>query len=146
VLNTCHPPSFCNAMSSPPSIRDLYTDPSSTWSFNPKLPPSNVTPEQPPPSSSSFKWSSRPTRPPHNSIFDLSPDLNESSDVNVTHLLRALVASAVLQYTSTAIAMPWEVGKLLLQVQWVPRYVQEPEVPADAADDEDAVCRSTALF
>lgn len=36
-------------------------------------------------------------------------------------LLKALIAGAVLQYTSTALAMPFEVGKLLLQVQWVPR-------------------------
>jgi len=39
----------------------------------------------------------------------------------VAKVFKALVASAVLQYTSTAIVMPWEVGKLLLQVQWVPR-------------------------
>lgn len=43
-------------------------------------------------------------------------------------LLKTLVASAFLQYTTTAIAMPWEVGKLLLQVQWVPR---------DAAESDD---------
>ena len=36
-------------------------------------------------------------------------------------LLKGLIAGAVLQYTSTALAMPFEVGKLLLQVQWVPR-------------------------
>lgn len=36
-------------------------------------------------------------------------------------LLKTLVASAILEYTTTVIAMPWEVGKCLLQVQWVPR-------------------------
>ncbi|THV06046.1 mitochondrial carrier [Dendrothele bispora CBS 962.96] len=120
----------------------IESGPSSTWSFNVHQPPPNTTQDQPGPSSS-FQWPSRPTRPPHNSIFDLSPDLNDSSDINVTNLLRALVASAVLQYTSTAIAMPWEVGKLLLQVQWVPRYGQESEVPSDAADDEDALSDSS---
>lgn len=41
--------------------------------------------------------------------------------MEVKLLLKALIAGAVLQYTSTALAMPFEVGKLLLQVQWVPR-------------------------
>ncbi|WFD35602.1 hypothetical protein MCUN1_002460 [Malassezia cuniculi] len=36
-------------------------------------------------------------------------------------VLRALAISGALQYTSTCLAMPFEVGKLLLQVQWVPR-------------------------
>lgn len=47
-------------------------------------------------------------------------------------LLKTLVASAFLQYTTTAIAIPWEVGKLLLQVQWVPR-------DAGEMDDEEPV-------
>lgn len=47
-------------------------------------------------------------------------------------LLKTLVASAFLQYTTTAIAMPWEVGKLLLQVQWVPRDAVE-------SDDEEPI-------
>jgi len=59
-------------------------------------------------------------------------------------LLKALIASAVLGYTTTAIAMPWEVGKCLLQVQWVPRDVEqvddsEPpteEVAEEISDDE----------
>jgi hypothetical protein len=35
--------------------------------------------------------------------------------------LKGLALAGALQYTSTAIAMPFEVGKLLLQIQWVPR-------------------------
>jgi len=38
--------------------------------------------------------------------------------------------------------MPWEVGKLLLQVQWVPRdagEVDEDEVEVAVDDQEDAV-------
>lgn len=45
-------------------------------------------------------------------------------------LLKGLIAGAVLQYTSTALAMPFEVGKLLLQVQWVPRDLSMLEGPA----------------
>lgn len=29
-----------------------------------------------------------------------------------------------MQFTTTAIAAPWEVGKILLQIQWIPK---EPE-------------------
>lgn len=55
---------------------------------------------------------------------------------NFARNFKALVASAVLQYTSTAIVMPWEVGKLLLQVQWVPRDAGE-EMDVDDLDDEE---------
>ncbi len=55
---------------------------------------------------------------------------------NFAQVFKALVASAVLQYTSTAIVMPWEVGKLLLQVQWVPRDAGE-EVDLDDRGDEE---------
>jgi fusion and transport protein UGO1 len=34
---------------------------------------------------------------------------------------KALLLSAAFQYTSTCLAMPFEVGKLLLQIQWVPK-------------------------
>lgn len=37
----------------------------------------------------------------------------------------------ILQYSSAAVATPWEVGKTLLQVQYVPRNLKllEPPVP-----------------
>jgi fusion and transport protein UGO1 len=48
-----------------------------------------------------------------------------------------------MQYTNTAIVMPWEVGRLLLQVQWVPRDAGEPELNAETAEEEDdEVCIS----
>lgn len=119
-------------MSAPASLRDLYIDPSSAWAFLPPKVP------EPTPTGPSYQWS---TRPSHNSIFDLSPslDLSEPSNIDVANLFKALVASAFLQYTSTAIAMPWEVGKLLLQVQWVPRNAVEPEEPEYIEDNDDAV-------
>ncbi|SNX81870.1 related to UGO1 - outer membrane component of the mitochondrial fusion machinery [Melanopsichium pennsylvanicum] len=43
------------------------------------------------------------------------------ADTSISDIFRALVISGALQYTSTCLAMPFEVGKLLLQVQWVPR-------------------------
>lgn len=42
-----------------------------------------------------------------------------------------MISSVFLQYTTTAIAMPWEVGKVLLQIQWIPK---EPE--QDIEEDE----------
>ncbi|KAG5648237.1 hypothetical protein DXG03_006195 [Asterophora parasitica] len=129
-------------MSAPPSLRDLYIDPSSAWAFLPPTTPQPLSVPEPSPSGPSYQWS---TRPSHNSIFDLSPslDLSEPSGVNVTNFFRTLVASAVLQYSSTAIAMPWEVGKLLLQVQWVPRDAGEPEEPELVDDNDDAMSDSS---
>ncbi|KAH7918363.1 mitochondrial carrier [Leucogyrophana mollusca] len=135
-------------MSSNPSLRDLYNPPSSAWAFVPPPPPAQHNVTAPPTSATppnTYQWS---TRPAPNSIFDLSPslDLSEPSSINVSILFRSLVASALLQYTSTAIAMPLEVGKLLLQVQWVPREgpvsgeqveeTEEEEVLSDTNDDD----------
>ena len=141
----CRPLVPCNvhAMSSPPSLRDLYIDPAQTWAFTTPTPLSNATIPAPTPPAApvaqSYQWS---TRPSHNSIFDLSPslDLSEPTGINAAQLFKAFVASAVLQYTSNAIAMPWEVGKLLLQVQWVPRDAGEPE-PLHAEDDHEEAVR-----
>lgn len=142
--------SVWSLMTSPPSLRDLYIDPSSAWSFSaPVLPEAangTAAASSSAPIAQSFQWSSRPT---HNSIFDLSPEINEAYGVDAIDLLKTLAASAILQYTSTAIAMPWEVGKLLLQVQWVPRNNEEIP-PAEPDDDEDAVgvpfdCQNVSL-
>jgi fusion and transport protein UGO1 len=125
--------------SSSASLRGLYSDPSSAWSFVQSIPaiPSNSS-SQPAPTAQPYQWSSRPS---HNSIFDLAPELADPSDgIDPINLLKTLAASAVLQYTSTAIAMPWEVAKLLLQVQWVPRDAGDPEPPEIAEDNDDAVC------
>jgi fusion and transport protein UGO1 len=127
-----HP--FRQAMSAPSSLRDLYVDPASAWVFDvPRTSPSAKL------ASAGAKWSARPA---HNSIFDLSPslDFSEPSGIEAGQLLKTVVASAILQYTSTAIANPWEVGKLLLQVQWVPRDAGELDSPDVVKEhDEDAV-------
>ncbi|KAF4623260.1 hypothetical protein D9613_001676 [Agrocybe pediades] len=145
-------------MSNPSSLRDLYVDPNQAWSFVPPVNPANASTSSSAaaastsaaavgasnssrlPAASAYQWS---TRPSHNSIFDLSPslDLSAPSGVNPAQLFKALVASAVLQYTSTAIVMPWEVSKLLLQVQWVPRDAGEV---ADEFDDEVDVVGAAA--
>jgi mitochondrial fusion and transport protein UGO1 len=129
-----------HAMATPPSLRDLYNDPSSAWSFLPSPNPSPNGASAPSPPSSSYEW--KTPRPTSRSIFDLYPssDLNDTG-VDVSLLLGSLLASTVLQYTSTALVMPWEVGRLLLQVQWVPRDAGEPEVSIEEAEEEDEEVR-----
>ena len=145
-VNTLHTTlvSSLNVMNSPSSLRDLYIDPSQAWTFVPPIPAAKVASESllEGPGPPVHQWSIRPSP---NSIFDLSPslDLSEPSGINATQLFRAIVASATLHYTSTAIVMPWEVGKMLLQVQWVPRDAGEPEpLVLDVVEngDDDAVC------
>ena len=59
--------------------------------------------------------------------------------------IKGLLVSGALQYTSTCLAMPFEIGKLLLQVQWVPREEvwrqmhapMRPLVQKSPAEDEE---------
>ncbi|KAH8120618.1 mitochondrial carrier [Phellopilus nigrolimitatus] len=113
------------------SLRDSYSTPPTSWSF---VPPSNASASTPAPPAvdvePTYQWSARP-RP--NSIYELSPDLIfEPSAPNAMALLRAAAASAILQYLSAAVENPLEVGKTLLQVQYVPR-------DAVAAEDTELV-------
>lgn len=61
-------------------------------------------------------------------------------------MLRAFVTSSLLSFTSTALVMPFEVGKTLAQVQWVPREGVEPSLRLDEnvfnhtdEENEDAI-------
>jgi len=132
-------------MSNPSSLRNLYSTSPPTWSFTP---PSNST-GPPPGAPLSSQASNIPShtfssRPMQNSIFELSPGLADPGGLDLGLLLKTLIASAALGYTTTAIAMPWEVGKCLLQVQWVPRDAEqvdevEPateEVAEDMSDED----------
>lgn len=127
-------------MSNPSSLRDLYGAHQPTWFFTPPSIQTDPSYRPPPPpqtiGSPSFTF---PSRPAQNSIFELSPTLAESGGLDLGPLLKALIASAVLGYTTTAIAMPWEVGKCLLQVQWVPRdaeQVDDSEPPIEEVAEE----------
>lgn len=126
-------------MASNPSLRDLYSPPSSQWTFIP--PTSSAVPKQSTTNTSftSYQWI---TRPAPNSILDLSSSLSvgEPSSLDVTLLFRSLVASALLQYSSTAMAMPLEVGKLLLQIQWVPKDALTKD-SEDEAEEVETVCQ-----
>lgn len=128
--------------SSSSSLRDTYAPSKAPWSFVPSqsnnVSSSAVTSSV---SQTSYEWS---TRVPTNPVFDLTSSLSltEPSGVDVKLLLKGLIAGAVLQYTSTALAMPFEVGKLLLQVQWVPRdlsLLEGPTVKEEEYEEEAEV-------
>jgi len=137
-----------SASSPSPSLRDTYAPSQASWSFvpsqnnntSPSTVPSNVP-------QTSYEWSAgAPTNP----IFDLSSSLSltEPSGVEIKLLIKSLIAGAVLQYTSTALAMPFEVGKLLLQVQWVPRdlsLLEGPTVIEEEYEEEAEVTGSPLL-
>lgn len=53
------------------------------------------------------------------SLHEAVADLHQSGGVK--DWARSIAISAAFGYTSTCLAMPFEVGKLLLQIQWVPK-------------------------
>lgn len=104
---------------SPSSLRDLYHTPSNTWSFVPSTPNNSSSSAASSTPSSSYQWS---TRSNPNPLFDLSASFSQDdTGADVRVILQSLLASALLQYAATALSIPWDVGKTLLQVQWVPR-------------------------
>lgn len=122
------------------SLRDLYTDTRPSWTFVPPAENGNASTSSVSPAAdtpSSFQWSARPRQ---NSIYELSPDLDfEPNAPNAIALIRAATASALLQYLSAAMETPFEVGKTLLQVQYVPRDVQVTEELEAVPEDEEEV-------
>lgn len=53
-------------------------------------------------------------------------------------MLKWAISAAVLQYATTGIAMPFEVAKTLMQVQWIPKESIEGETLLDGDDDDNA--------
>lgn len=121
-------------MTSSGSLRDLYSSSPSSWSFIPSQSnlSSTSTPTKP-------EWS---TRPNTNPVFDLSPSFpleHNGLNVDLRVELKNFFASELLQYTGTALVMPWEVGKILLQIQWVPRDSAYLETEGGHVVEEDEV-------
>jgi mitochondrial fusion and transport protein UGO1 len=133
-------------MSNPSSLRDLYGAHQPTWFFTPPSIQTGPSSRPPPPPQTTPSYTF-PSRPAQNSIFELSPTLAEPGGLDLRLVLKWLIASAVLGYTTTAIAMPWEVGKCLLQVQWVPRdaeQVDDSEPPIEEVAEEVCPLFSTS--
>ena len=134
--------------SSSSSLRGLYSTPHSSWSFSPSVPDNgsssaSTSPSQHP-SQSAYQWT---TRPKQNSIMDLSPGLRmEPNAPNFMLLLKAACASAVLTYASGVVEVPWEVGRTLLQVQYVPRDAKAVEDIDDESSEEAVSFCNKCLF
>jgi hypothetical protein len=99
------------------SLRDLYSKPPDIWSF--PVMKSGVSNGV----SSTSQWPSQ-SRQPH-PLFDLTSQQSEQDGLLISVTLKGIFASALLQYSTAAVAMPWEVGKLLLQIQYLPRIRRE---------------------
>lgn len=133
-------------MSSPSSLRDLYAPAPNTWSFNAPLANASDAATAAPAASVSYQWS---TRQGGNPLLGLSGSIPDDEGLDVKALLVGLFTSALLQYATTAVAVPWEVGKTLLQVQWIPRDVDTIPLRdyVKEQDEEEEVCiKSCALF
>lgn len=120
-------------MSSPTSLRDLYAPPPHSWSFS--APPMNSSDSNiPQAASTSYQWS---TRPSSNRLLDLSGTIEDDEGIDVKALMMGLVTSALSQYATSAVAIPWEVGKTLLQVQWIPRDIDSVPVREYVREQEE---------
>jgi hypothetical protein len=120
--------------STPTSLRDLYAAPPDGWSFFP-------APEDLASLGTKSQTSSWPSRSADSHVFNLSPIDSDVVSLDLRVMVKALVASGALQYATTAIAMPFEVGKVLLQIQWIPKdhLGSDTTEPAPPDQEEDSV-------
>ncbi|CAE6432477.1 unnamed protein product [Rhizoctonia solani] len=117
--------------STPNSLRDLYAAPPDGWSFFPAPEDLSSTGTK----SAATSWPSRSAHSADSHVFDLTPIASDVVSLDPRMAIKALVASGALQYATTAIAMPFEVGKVLLQIQWVPKDHVGP-APDELISDE----------
>jgi mitochondrial fusion and transport protein UGO1 len=131
--------------STPPSLRGLYTAPTDSWAFIPAAEVRSSNSPAPPLAGSS-RWTPRNTTKSH--VFELSPALQENATIDLRVLLKGLFSAGLLQYASTAIAMPFEVGRVLLQVQWVPKELPntfDNGLEIEMEPEEENVCGNTVM-
>ncbi|KIP06926.1 hypothetical protein PHLGIDRAFT_127964 [Phlebiopsis gigantea 11061_1 CR5-6] len=119
-------------MSSPTSLRDLYAPPPHAWSFVAPLTNATDAASAPLAPSTSYQWTSRQ---PGSSLLGTAGKLPDDEGLDVKALIVGLFTSALLQYATTAVAVPWDVSKTLLQVQWIPRDLDT--IPAREVEYED---------
>ncbi|OCH88610.1 mitochondrial carrier [Obba rivulosa] len=131
-------------MTTPPSsLRDMYATPPDAWSFIPPVPgpssndsalSSSISPSS---SSSTYQWSTRTAS--SSPLFDLSSSIVQDDDgLDVQVVIKGLLVSALMEYATTVVTQPWDVGKTLLQVQWVPRDAGEvPPEPGMAPEEPE---------
>lgn len=118
------------------SLRDLYATEPEGWSF---LPPPNgssssrVVHAQAAPNS--YEWSSR-SRP--HSVYALS-SLDLQPTYSTADFFRNVASQAAIKYLCALVENPFEVGKTLLQVQYVPREAEAIEDTNQNREQEE-VC------
>lgn len=131
------------------SLRDAYSPTVNEWTFSNSSAASGSS-SAAGGSSAAPTWSSGPA-PPKARVLDLQPypsdDFDSGSSLDTRAALKWLISAAVLQYATTGIAMPFEVAKVLLQVQWIPKDCIEGETAgavldesAEEGDKDDSVC------
>jgi fusion and transport protein UGO1 len=132
--------------SSSPSLRNLYKNHPDIWTF----PQANQTASSPSSSSvlGSSKWDGQIKSQSTSSLAALRDE--EDTVVSANIVLNGLLASALLQYATTAIAMPLEVGKLLLQIQYVPQEMDhweaEPTLAEEVEQEVRTGCNSLDIY
>ncbi|GAA5911373.1 hypothetical protein JCM6882_002359 [Rhodosporidiobolus microsporus] len=106
------------------------------WSWSAQLPSSSDSTPRPTASSSTPPSLRMPTANRYESSVG---DLEETATgmPNAGSLLRAFVSSSLLSFTGVAMVQPFEVGKTLAQVQWVPKDGLEPFIGYDMSELEE---------
>ena len=133
------------------SLRGAYSPTVNEWTFvaTPALSTSPTGSVGPSSSSSTWTASPPPNRAP---VFDLSPypydGIDPGGSLDAKGAFKWLVSAAILQYATTGIAMPFEVAKILMQCQWIPKeavegerpdFIEEDNEEHDSDDKEDSV-------
>lgn len=126
-----------SASGGPHPLRPYYASTDDSMSFVATVPKGSSTNST---ATGTTSVRSHPYQSPYPSNRYLSaasdPELEDiSANTGIKDMARALLVGAAFQYTSTCLAMPFEVGKLLLQIQWVPR--DEVWVAFSGAERED---------
>lgn len=110
-----------NPTSSSHPLRPYYVAPAtdSDWAFGSR-----------PIASSSTRNSSYPDslRISSTNRYESSTSFDDLESPAAGAMLQSFLMSSILSFTSTALVMPFEVGKTLAQVQWVPKDGIEPTV------------------
>lgn len=125
------------------SLRDAYSPQVNEWTFvATPAPGASSSAGSAGPSTSASTWSTVPP-PSRARILDLSPypyddEINPETSLDTKTAFKWLVSAAMLQYATTGIAMPFEVAKILMQCQWIPKDAIEGESPGFMEETHEA--------
>jgi fusion and transport protein UGO1 len=116
-------------MASPPSLRTLYKSQHDLWSFSTVNQSSTISTSSSPVVSSG--WDNQLK---HKTLVNFETSRDQDGDtISVNMVVNGLLSAALMQYCTAAVAMPWEVGKLLLQIQYVPQELDDADMELSVA-------------